>query len=364
MLLHLRWLLMLVVLLAASAAAQDGEILPESAQSWLVFSQRQTEDGQPRLIFVDTVTGEERPMIVAGERYTPAGNVVLYFDLTTERVRLADPEGGIYDHPFIQPGGDTRRVDWLVDTPGGRIVWTLTSGEPTALVTTTTIANLDGTNPRQIWVDGPRNGLRALPVAFSTDGGTLYFDFQPDGLSDLTPFQQYAALVALDMETGAWDYLPDEPGCFCGAGFGGGLFLRLGLTTDLSGFDLHVHTLSGALEQTIAALDLPGYTQGGDFLVSPDASRAVYALGQIRAFGTPNQTLRTQLVIVDLLTMTQTAFAAPAGILLRPAAWTEDNTAILLVARDADGTWKLNLSDNRLEQVASASYIGVLRPGG
>jgi hypothetical protein len=362
----LGWLLLItaLVLLAAPAAAQDGEPLPAAAQSWQVFFRRDNDDGQPRLIFVDSVTGDERPMILAGERYTPLGDAVLYFDLTAGRLRLASPETGVTDHPFIQPGGDTRRVDWLVDSARGRIVWTLTSGDPAALVTTTTIAALDGTNPRQIWVDGPRNGLRAMPVAFSPDGGTLYLDFQPDGVSDLTPFQQYAALVALDLESGVWDYLPEEPGCFCGAGFGGGLFLRLALASDLAGFDLHVHTLPGDLEQTIPAIDLPGYTQGGDFLVSPDASHAVYVLGQIRDFGRPDQSLRTQLVIVDLLTMTQEAIAAPANTLLRPVAWTADDTAALLVSPQQDGTWKLNLSDNRLTQVSPASYIGALELGG
>ncbi|MCB9450569.1 MAG: hypothetical protein H6672_03975 [Anaerolineaceae bacterium] len=359
-----RWALLVLLVLAVPVLAQDGEVMPDAAHSWMAFFQHDTDDEQPRLIFIDTVTGEERPMIVSGERFTPLADSILYFDLTSGRVKLANPERGIYDHPFIQPGGDTRRVDWLVDAERGRIVWTLTSGDPAALVTTTTIANLDGTNPRQIWVDGPRNGLRALPVAFSPDGSTLYLDFQPDGISDLTPFQQYAALVGLDIESGAWDYLPGEPGCFCGAGFGSGLLLRLGLTADLSGFDLQVHTLPGGLEQIIPALDLPGYTQGGDFLVSPDASRAVYLLGQIKDFGQPDQSLRTRLITVNLQTMTQTDFALPTGTLLRPIAWTEDHSTVLLVARQSDGTWKFDLNDQTLEQVSSAAYLGTLQANG
>lgn len=350
------------MIVTAFSAAQD--TLPDSPHSWSVFYQRETDDGQPRLIFVDAVSGEERPMIVSGERFTLLPDAVLFFDTATHQVKLASPEQGILNHPFIQPGADTLRIDWLIAPSRHSIVWTLTSGGPAALITTTTIANLDGTEPHQLLIDGPRNGLRAAPVAFNADETTLYMDFQPDGISDLTPFRQYAALIGLDAESGAWDYLPGEPGCFCGAGFGNGLLLRLGLTSDLSGFDLHVHNLAAQVEQIIPALSLPGYTQGGDFLVSASGNQAVYMLGQIKDFGTARQSIQTVAALVDLSSMTQTTLISPVNQLIRPVAWTEDDTAVLFTSPQADGTWKVILGDGKLVKVSSVTYLGLLTHSG
>jgi hypothetical protein len=326
---------------------------------WQVFLQRDVgDDGGDQLTFIDVLTGEETVADVDGERYTLAGNQVIYFDRAANRVRVALPDGTVSDHPFIQPGGDTRRVDWLVAPDNSLMVWTLTGGTPDALNTVTTLANLDGTNPRQVLNDGPRNGIRALPVAFSPDKNMLYMDFQPDGVGDFTPFPQFAGLFSLDLASGTQSYLLGEPGCFCGAAISDGMLLRLAVASDLSGFDLKVVNLGGNVEQTLPAIALENYTQAGDIVIAPDGSKAVYAVAQIRDFGTPDQSVRTVFVLVDLSAMTQSPLTDPITTFVEPLAWTEDNSAIIFTSRQRDGTWKINLGDGQLDKIAEATYLG------
>ena len=351
---------LLLALLAAwrlnAVSAQEG-----ASTVWQVFLGRDVGvNGADQLTFIDMLTGDEIVAEVNGERYTLAGDQVIYLDRPDKRIKVARPDGTVVDHPFIQPGGDTRRVDWLVAPDSSLIAWTLTGGTADALTTMTTLANLDGTNPRQVLLDGPRNAIRALPVAFNPDKTILYMDFQPDGVGDFTPFPQFAGLFSLDLATGTQAYLPGEPGCFCGAALGDGLLLRLAVAADLSGFDLRVVNLGGQVEETLPAIALVNFTQAGDLVIAPDGSKAVYAVAQIRDFGTPDQSVRTVFVLVDLSTMTQTPLTDPITTFVEPLAWTEDNTAIIFTSRQRDGTWKINLSDGQLDKVAEATYLGVL----
>ena len=98
------------------AAAQD-----EAAKAvWQVFLQRDVGDnGADKLTFINEITGDETSVSVQGERYTLAGKQVIYFDPTVNRVMVAAPDGTVRDHPFIQMGGDARRVDWLVAPDSG-----------------------------------------------------------------------------------------------------------------------------------------------------------------------------------------------------------------------------------------------------
>jgi hypothetical protein len=269
----------------------------------------------------------------------------------------------VRNHPFIQPLDDTRRLDWKVSADGRRVAWTLTmllaDGQ---LTTSTTVANIDGSNPRQILVDGPRQSIRALPVAFSQDGQTMYMDYQPDGIADFTPFQQYAGLFAVDVGSGETALLPGEPGCFCGAGLGAGWLLRLALTQDLSGYDLVVQNLAAERMERIEALRLSNYTQAGDILVSPSGTKAVYALAQIEDFGGSNQNVQTVFILVDLTDYSQASLTDPITTFVQPVEWTEDDTAIIFTSADPtlDGTWKVTLSDGRLIKIANATYLGTL----
>jgi hypothetical protein len=352
------WLI-LVLFTFPLVSKTDAQQTPPLA--WQVFVSRNVDAlGQDNLRFLNIVTGEEVSTLVNGERFSIAGDAVMFYDVTLSRVRLAGPEGGVIDHPFIQPQANTRRIDWLLSPNADHIIWTLTTGNPNALSTVTMFADVDGSDTRQLLVDGPRDGIRAMPVAFSPDGATLYMDYQPDSIGELTPFRQYAGLFAVDIASGNSIMLPDEPGCFCGAGLGGGKFLRMTLTSDLRGFDARLYDLPDGPGSLIPALNLVGFTQSGDVLMAADGSRAVYALAQITNFGTAAMSTRTVFVLVDLENRTQTALTQPLDTFVRPLAWTDENSAILLTSPTLEGTWKINLSDGNLVRIAGATYIGLI----
>lgn len=325
-----------------------------------VFLQR----GQPdQLQFVDMYTGEIDTVAVSGERYTVFGSAVMYYDPVDNRVRLATADGRVRNHPFIQPLADTRRVDWVLSGDGKYIAWTLTAEQGGGqLVTTTRIAGIDGSSPREVLVDGPRPAIRALPVAFSGNADLLYMDYQPDGIGEVTPFQQYAGLFAVDLETGETAMLPGEPGCFCAAEIGAGLLLRLHLAENLSGFDVVVTNLGAETTRQIDAVGRANYTQAGGIVLAPDSTQAVYALAQVSDFGGASQSVRTVFVQVDLVERRQTVLTQPVNNFLQPVAWTEDNTAVIVTSADRSrsGTWKVTLADGRVTRVATATLLGTL----
>jgi hypothetical protein len=333
------------------ASAQEAPF-EDRGQPIQVFVSRDIDDfGTDRLYFVDSLTGLENTLEVNGERYMTVGRQVIFFDLTQNQVVIAGADGRLRGHPFIQPNAATRRIDWVVSEDGEQIAWTLTdANELGQFITATTVANLDGTGQKQLLVDGPRDGIRAMPVAFNRDHSLLYMDYQPDGISNFTPFQQYAGLFSVDIETQTVEMLPDEPGCYCGAGVGGGKFLRMSLNADLTGFDY-----------TIDAEVIPGYTQAGGVVISPDGARAVYALGQVTEFNTPNQFIRTIFMLVDLENMTQMQLTQPITSYVLPHSWTEDDSAIIFTSPETSGTWKISVEEGVLDKIADVTYIGTLR---
>jgi hypothetical protein len=357
-----RWLLIACACLLSARAASAQPAVPDQTHPRQVFMLRSIDgQGTSRVILLDLLTGEERGVNVFGERLTVTPQGVMFYAPGENRVKLLGINGNITDHPFVQPTPSARRIDWLVDTDAQRIAWTTTEGRDGILTTLTEIASFNGENRRLLLADGPRAGIRAFPVAFSADQRALYMDYQPDSIGDLTTFRQYAGLFAISLEDGAVEPLPDEPGCFCGAGFGAGWFLRLALTPDLLRFDLRVMALERGRSETLPALPLADFTQGGDVLISAQGQRAVYALAQVRNFGTPDQQVRTVLVEVDLSRLTQTALGDVVDFLLRPVAWTEDESAVILTSPQFDGTWKISLADGRLVQIANATYLGTIR---
>jgi hypothetical protein len=348
------------LLTAGRVGAQDATETPESSHGDQVFVTRDASGPQDQLIFIGLVDGAQTSLLVDGERYTPVRDAVLFFDRASGRVRLAHADGVVQDHPFVQLAAGAKRVDWALSADHRLIAWTVTFGDTHSLTTLTSVADLDGSNIRQVLQDGPRDGIRALPVAFSSDGDMLYMDYQPDTLGDLIPFRQYAGLFSVDLTASQVAPLPDEPGCFCGGGIGFDHFVRLALSADLSGFDVRIRDLNSSATRTAPALRLPGYTQGGDVLISPDGTLAIYALAKVSGLGTAQQSAQTVFVLVDLDAGTQKALTEPITTFIRPVAWTEDNQAVLFISPAVNGTWKVDLSDGKLNKVSNATYVGLI----
>jgi hypothetical protein len=321
----------------------------------------QPETSRQQLIFVDSLTGDQQTLNVTGERFTIAGRSVVYFDPAAREVMVAAPDGELSPHPFMQMPDGAARIDWVATRDGKQFAWTVTRREASGELTTITqVAAADGSHQREVLINTRSDGLRAMPVAFSHTQSRLYMDYQPDGLAALTAYPQYAGLFGLDLDSGKWEFLRDEPGDFTGAGFGGEFFLRLSLTDDLTGFDLNVYNLNTGFQRTIPALRLRGtFSQAGDILISPDGKQAIYALSQITSFGTPQQSVRTVFALVDLVNLTQTSLTEITTF-VRPVAWTEDNSAVIFTSPQQTGTWKINLGDARLEKIAEPTYLGIL----
>ncbi len=329
--------------------------------TWEVYLERNVDgNNTDRLIFIDVLTGDETQVEVTGERYTPAGDKILFFDYVNQWVMTAAPDGGIRHHPFIHLDGDGRRVDWVISPDNRRIAWTQTYGTPDQLTTITQVATLEGAEINEVLRDGPKDGIRALPVGFDVDNQVLYMDAYPDALGRFVAYAQYAGLFRVNLATREPAALPDEPACFCGAGLHAGRFLRLTLTPDLVGFDVQVHDLVSGTQQTIPAFRLNNYNQAGDILIAPDGTQAVYALSRLQNFGTPQQTVETVFMLVDLLAFTQRPLTDPITTYVHPVKWTEENTAILFTSPQLNGTWKIALADGNLDKVAQTAYVGVL----
>lgn len=359
------WLtLCALMLVVAPAIAQIGIVRP-----FYIFWEAQDRDiGE--LVFLDAVSGEERRYPVSGERFTIFQDGVMYFDTIARQVVFVRRDGVIEPHPFVRLTAGARRVDWVISADNTRIAWTVTTTDDAGrLITQTRIANLDGTDEELVLIqtDEANNRLRALPVAFSVDNQTLYMDTHPDGISEFIAFNQYVAVFALDLATGETELLPDERGssCICGAALQSGLFLRLRLRTgNTGGFDMHIYDLIADAVDILPALSVGGnsYDTGGDVLISPDGQYAVYALARVQDFNQPSQSVETTFILVDTLARTQrTLTASPITQFVRPIAWTEDNSSVIFTSPSQNGTWKINIMDGRLERIASASYIGMIR---
>ncbi len=322
--------------------------------------------GLDRILFVDLLDGAETSVEVSGERYTTLAEAVIYYDTVEDQVNQIYPDGSIEKHSFIEHEEGSHRIDWLLSDDGRYIVWTLAfTDERERLSTRTYLADIDGDNVQLVLEDGPYDsGVRALPVALSGDLRTLYMDTHPDGISRFTPFNLYAGIFAVDVETGELKPLPDEQpaSCLCGADIGTDRFLRMRWDDDFTGFDLHVYDLITEINQHIPTLRYNNYTSG-DILITPDGNQAVYTLSRLTNFGSEDQSIRTVFVLVDLASMTQAELTNQITTFVRPVKWTEDNSAIILLSPIQDGTWKINLENGRLERIAELTYIGTLCSG-
>ena len=365
---YLLWFMVLSILFSGSSIAQDDEIMPFD-DGWYVFLEPDIDPTERnRLIFVNALTGEENELEHYGQRYTIVRDSVIFWDYSRQRVMIAETDGGLREHPFIQPNLETLRIDWAVSEDHTQIAWTLTNiDENDFLSTITTVANIDGSNARIVLTDGPRaDGRRMLPLEFNQAGTILYMDVHLEGLDRFFQVRQYVNIFALDLSSGTQSLLPDEVTfyCICGADISGDTFLRLRLNSFTSNFDLHVYGLVSELSTIVEAVTFSDdYLFAGDMLISDDERFAVYGLSEVFDIGETFQSSRTDFILVDLDTMTQeTLLLRRATNLLRPVAWTENNTAILFTSYEADdvGTWKVSLADRRLVRIADANYVGII----
>lgn len=350
--------------LSAPALAQDAA-LPEAEQaSWDVFLRSGADDAALELVFINLLTGEARQASVTGERFSLLEDAVIYFDLAADQVMLAQPDASIQPHPFIRKSAAAERVDWVLSKDRRRIAWTEArrddeGGWSTATYVSGT-ASTDETDSRELLLDGPRAGVRVLPVAFSALTDELILEAHADGITDYFAYRRYAALFALNLIDGETRPLPDEPACYCAAGFGESLLLRLPPLSDDRATAL-VYNLDGSGSMTIEGALPEGFKARGGALLSADDSLALYVLSQLPPSGDQAGEIRSLFVLADLQTAEQRLVSNPITGLARVLAWTDDNGAVLFTSDQLLGTWKLRLSDGKISELAPALYLGSLR---
>jgi hypothetical protein len=347
-------LLLGIVLAFVIAPAQARPAPPPDAPVEAFVVESAERGGEDALTFNNLLTGAQIALEVRGAQYSIVGREVVFLDVGSNRVQAVSAAGDIREHPLIQPSTGARRIDWIASPDARWVAWTITDGAPDALTTTTYIASPEGAGARLVLRDGPHAGIRAFPVAFSDDGASLYMDYQPDTIAELTPLRQYAALFALDLGSGTASSLAGEPGCYCGGALGAGRLVRLALAD--TGFEVRVLDLASGTTTVIPSLGLAEYTQAGDVLIAPDGVQAVYTLLQVDA----GEGQRVRYVYVDLAAGAQRLLTPNDAQtrLLRPVTWLDDGQGVLMSDPAGAGTWRLDTRSGALAQVADASFIG------
>ena len=61
---------------------------------------------------------------------------------------------------------------------------------------------------------------------------------------------------------------------------------------------------------------------------------------------------------IDLLAARQEIISRSLPTVVRPIAFSEDNSALLFTTVNAGGTWKLRLADQAISKVADGVYLG------
>ncbi len=282
--------LLLLAALALGAAPAQARPAPPPDAPVNAFVANMPERGvTDTLTLNNLLTGEPAQLAVSGAQYSMVGRDIVFLDEDSNRVQAVSSDGELNEHPFIQPSSAARRIDWVSSNAADMVAWTVTEGTPDALTTATYVASPEGAGARLALRDGPRAGIRAFPVAFSDDGATLYMDYQPDTIADLTPLRQYAAMYALDLASGTASSLPGKSSCYCGGAVASGQFVRLALAE--AGFDVRVTDLGRGTTTVIPSLGLAEYTQAGDVLIAPGGAQALYTLLQLVPGAAPGEGL-------------------------------------------------------------------------
>ncbi len=331
------------------------------AQHWDVFLQRDAQRADSAtLSFINLLSGESNEVAAKGSHFSVSTIGVIYQDSEDKLVKLAQKDGTIRKHPFIDLAPADHSIDWVVSADGARIAWTIARQLADGSLTTSTwLADSDGDNLRELLVDRPRVDIRLLPVAFRPQSEQLIMEVRAAAVIETGPFRLRTGLFVLDFANGevVSRRLPGEQDCYCAFGIGADVVLRL-VRTSAGGFAAEVFALESDQAGVVEALPAADYPYAGNLIVSADDSIALYALSQLEDEADAGGEYRTVLARIDLIAARQDIISRPVPALLRPLAFSEDNSALLFTTASEGGTWKLQLADGAIVKVADGVYLG------
>jgi hypothetical protein len=352
-----RWLWVALIILALAGTA-----LPVRAQQSVfdVFVNSNISKGKAGLFFVDARTGLSRVVVTDGTRHTLLESGVLFQENTSGAIKVAYPSGQIEPFDALQPSKPDSTVRWVVSANRKHIVWTITQMTNNTLLNDLYTANSDGSEKKPVLHTSSTRNIDTVPLSITNDGLIVFYSRQPKTPGDYRLFPVAGDIFLVDVITGQTGPLPDEAKCACAVTFSadGHLFARLE-TNGGNGFGLRLWDLSINLSTAVAAPAL-SHTQAGYPLLSREGGLVIYtsARGVSPARGVPPE--RFVLVLADISKREQKVLTAPLVNNLRAVAFEPDNSAVLLVGVDKDGTYKLSLKDGTLLQVSAYTFLGTL----
>ena len=352
----------LALLQTVLAFGQDNAQPELQLHSWDVFTRRNAENAaQTDVIFIDLLSGDQSTLSTTGERFTLVNNGVIFLDTAERQVKLGKADGVIRDHAFINLTADSHRVDWAISNDKEWIVWSISRQvEDGQLITATWLADIAGTEIRELLVYGPRDGIQLRPIGFGEDQSEIFMEAMALGSEGSGIYTRRTGLFALalvedELVTRA---LPGDQTCFCAVGFGANRMLRLAPNRASHGLDVDIYAFDSGEKQTIPALSRGNYSEGGNILVGADGKNAVYALSQVRKVEGEMDEIRSILVHLDIENGRQRIASSPIAGPIRPLSFSAHNRAAIVAAEQSGQTLKVELEGGRLVTVADAIYLG------
>jgi hypothetical protein len=341
----------------------SGALAPAQAQggSFDVFVNSAISKGKPGLYFVDARTGLSTVVVTNGTRHTLLEKGVLFQENDTGLIKIAYPDGRIELHSAMQPTGANQTINWVASANHSRIAWSVSQRTGTSLLSDLFVAESSGGDKKLVLHTSSTRNVDTLPLAVTDDGATVFYSRQDNTQKLYQLFPLPGDVFSLDVQSGKTTELPAKSPCVCAVGFSpdGRRFGRLEPSTDPKGFGVRLWDLSIQADTPIKA---PGiaHTQAGYLSIARDGSLAIYtsARGLPPARGVPPE--RYALILVDVARHEQRLMTDPLVSNLRPVAFEPDNSAVLVVGVDKDGTYKLSVKDGTLLQVSAYTFLGTI----
>jgi hypothetical protein len=321
-----------------------------------VYVQFDPQTGASEIYFMDILSGLSAVATVyRGTDFTLLGQYVLFEDPFTKAIMRANVDGSVERHPFIQrESDDIRSIQWVVSPDRQSVAWVTVNNAGQSSVF---VAAADGGDLRQLPIESPEAGLMIEPVALSNGRTVFLYDSEhPITPLFISPFPVYTHINRYNITQELFEPLGGEPNCPCGASLAeeGRIFVRLEALQGEGPFDLRVWDLPSGGDFSIAAPTLT-HRRAGNLILNPVGTLAAYSTAMEPSV--EGETVNEYaLVVVDVVMQRQTIAVPPGPDLYTPIAFIDDDSALMLAS--PNGTYKLTLADNSLQQVATATYLG------
>ncbi len=367
----MRYLLVLWLISLIFIALPTSPTTAQNAPAIDVFLKYDAELQEVEVYFSNPITGLSAlatienfpPDLNPLDEFNVIANGVVYRDPTTGLPQLITPTGRILNFSFIpQSPIQLDRIDWVLSDDMRTIAWAEIDLNQLGWQSRIYVADVDGNNLRAL----PE--LPILPVQIthriemlgvSNGGDRIFFDNEhlPEK-ADGFLFVGYQRVTAYAERIANYFDLPNEPNCLCPALItnNGRSLLRLQSSFQVNGYELHVWNLEDNTEVVVPAIDMP-YSQAGFMLLNPSRALALYLIGEINAEGDEVY----GLVLVNISSRQQTVILDEWTSRLRPMAFIDRNTSVLLVDIDEQVTYKLRLDTGEMAPVADKIWIGTIQ---